>query len=58
MVVSLLELGSMVIDVDGARLDARFLDDHGAVRDSFTILKGLRFRCRRLRPRDRSCSCR
>src|SRR5262245_11011841 len=40
MRVSLLELGSMVIDVDGSRLDARFLDDHGAVRDSFTIEKG------------------
>jgi hypothetical protein len=40
MTVSLDALGSMVIDVDGARLDARFLDAAGAVRDSFTLLKG------------------
>lgn len=33
-------LGSMVIDVDGARLDAYFLDDEGAVRDRFRIDKG------------------
>ncbi|MCH9685977.1 MAG: metallophosphoesterase [Deltaproteobacteria bacterium] len=39
MHVSLEELGSMVIDVDGTRLDARFLDDQGEVRDSFTMLK-------------------
>jgi len=33
-------MGSMVVDIDGNRLDARFLDDHGSIRDSFTILKG------------------
>jgi hypothetical protein len=32
-------LGSLVIDVEGRRLDARFLDDFGAVRDSFSIVK-------------------
>ncbi len=39
MHVSLEELGSMVIDVDAERLDARFLDDQGQVRDSFTMIK-------------------
>ena len=33
-------LGSMVLDVDGDRLDARFLDSTGVVLDHFTILKG------------------
>ena len=33
-------LGSMVIDIDGNRLDATQLDNTGAVVDSFTILKG------------------
>lgn len=40
MTISLNALGSMVIDVDGPRLDARFLDGVGAVRDSFTMIKG------------------
>ncbi len=34
--------GSLVIDVLGARLDARFLTNTGVMRDSFTILKGPR----------------
>jgi hypothetical protein len=38
--VSLATLGSMVIDVNGNRLDARFLDGAGVVRDSFTMIKG------------------
>jgi hypothetical protein len=40
MFVSLNVLGSMVLDVDGNRLDARFIDNVGATRDHFTILKG------------------
>jgi hypothetical protein len=32
-------LGSVVIDVDGGRLDLTFLDDGGQVRDWFTMLK-------------------
>ncbi|MCA9434811.1 MAG: metallophosphoesterase family protein [Candidatus Omnitrophica bacterium] len=39
MATSQLRMGSMVIDIDGDRLDARFLDIHGEVEDSFTILK-------------------
>jgi calcineurin-like phosphoesterase family protein/purple acid phosphatase-like protein len=39
MVVSLDVLGSMVIDIAGARMDARFIDDQGVVRDEFTIAK-------------------
>lgn len=39
MFSSLESLGSLVIDVDGLRLDARFLDETGAVRDYFTIRK-------------------
>ena len=39
MFTSLNELGSMVLDIDGNRLDAKFLDDAGTVRDYFTMLK-------------------
>jgi hypothetical protein len=39
MYLSLLELGSLVLDVDGNRLDATFIDDTGAIRDTFTIEK-------------------
>jgi hypothetical protein len=40
MVVSLKQLGSFVVDVEGLRLDGRFVDVNGAVLDSFTIVKG------------------
>jgi hypothetical protein len=43
MFVSLNVLGSMVLDVDGGRLDAVFLDASGVVRDSFEIVKGHRW---------------
>jgi len=33
-------LGSVVLDVNGSRLDARMLDSTGVVCDSFTIIKG------------------
>ena len=39
MAVSIETLGSMVLDVDGSRLDAIFLDSTGNIRDDFTILK-------------------
>ena len=39
MFTSLNELGSMVLDIDGNRMDAKFLDDAGTVRDYFTMLK-------------------
>jgi len=39
MLVSLSVLGSLVLDVSGNRLDATFLDDLGAVRDSFSLIK-------------------
>ena len=42
MISSLNELGSLVIDIDGTRLDARFLNQLGAVRDSFTVIKAPR----------------
>jgi hypothetical protein len=32
--------GSLVLDVDGHRLDAKFLNDSGKVDDSFTLIKG------------------
>jgi hypothetical protein len=38
MVTNLVELGSMVLDIDGDRLDAIFLNNNGTVRDRFTIL--------------------
>ncbi|HZO84925.1 MAG TPA: metallophosphoesterase [Verrucomicrobiae bacterium] len=40
MFISLNNLGSMVLDVDGNRLDAKFLRENGAIADYFTILKG------------------
>ena len=39
MIASLNLLGSMVIDVDGERLEARFLNANGVVLDSFAIVK-------------------
>jgi hypothetical protein len=39
MVASLNVLGSMVLDVVGNRLDARFISSSGAVLDSFAIIK-------------------
>jgi PKD repeat protein len=40
MFVSLLSLGSLVLDVNGNRMDARFLTGTGVVADSFTMFKG------------------
>ncbi len=40
MVESFNLLGSLVLDVNGNRLDAHFIDNVGAALDSFTILKG------------------
>ncbi|MFN0058763.1 MAG: metallophosphoesterase [Planctomycetota bacterium] len=40
MVVGIAVLGSVVIDVTGDRLDARFLRSTGAIADRFTIRKG------------------
>ncbi len=40
MHVSLNTLGSVVLDIDGQRLDASFLDSTGVVQDEFTIVKG------------------
>ncbi len=40
MFISLNNLGSMVLDLDGSRLDARFLRENGTVADFFTIVKG------------------
>lgn len=39
MQVSLNTLGSLVLDVDGEVLDARFVDSTGTVRDRFSIVK-------------------
>jgi hypothetical protein len=38
--ISLNVLGSLVLDFDGHRMDATFIDEKGNVRDYFTILKG------------------
>lgn len=37
--ISLRRLGSMVLDINGARLDATFLREDGSTPDSFTIMK-------------------
>jgi hypothetical protein len=40
MFISLNRLGSLVFEVDGDRLDAKWIAAGGEVRDSFTIIKG------------------
>ncbi len=40
MCLSLNVLGSLVLDFEGPRLDATFIDDKARVRDYFTIIKG------------------
>ena len=40
MFISLNSLGSMVLDLDGNRLDAKFLNSAGLVADQFTVIKG------------------
>jgi calcineurin-like phosphoesterase family protein/purple acid phosphatase-like protein len=40
MIVGLLELGSLVVDVDGDTLTARMLNSSAQVRDTFRIVKG------------------
>ena len=40
MALSLNVLGSLVLDVNGRRMEATFIDDKGNVRDYFTIVKG------------------
>ncbi len=40
MFISLNNLGSMVIDVNNDRLDAKFLRENGTVADYFTVIKG------------------
>ena len=42
MYLSLNSLGSLVLDVDGERLDATFLDDKAQALDHFTLIKGPR----------------
>jgi len=50
MFISLLEYGSVVIDVDANRLDALELREDGVIRDSFTILKEVPPRLAIVRP--------
>lgn len=40
MYVAKKDIGSMIIDVEGNRLDAKFLDGRGKVFDDFSIIKG------------------
>ncbi len=40
MYISMNVLGSMVLDFNGDRLDAKFLDSAGTIQDDFTIIKG------------------
>jgi len=40
MFITLLKMGSMVIDISDNRLDAKFLRETGAIDDHFTIIKG------------------
>jgi fibronectin type 3 domain-containing protein len=40
MFISLNNLGSLVIDVDGNRMDVKFLRENGTIPDYFTMIKG------------------
>ncbi len=40
MLVSLNRNGSLVLDIDGPRLDARFVRENGRIDDTFSIVKG------------------
>jgi hypothetical protein len=40
MFISLNSLGSMILEINGSRLDAKFIDQTGATKDYFTIIKG------------------
>jgi hypothetical protein len=40
MFASISSLGSMILEVNGNRLDAQFIDESGNVDDNFTIIKG------------------
>lgn len=40
MAVSEGEMGALVVDINGSRLDARFITDRGQIADSFAIIKG------------------
>ena len=40
MYLTLLEMGSMILDINGNRLDAKFLRETGAIEDHFAIIKG------------------
>ena len=40
MFISLLELGSMVLDINANRLDAKMINSSGVTRDYFTLIKG------------------
>ena len=41
MFYSVLELGSLVLDIGGARLEGRFLRENGEIEDTFTIIKAM-----------------
>jgi hypothetical protein len=41
MIKAGLVLGSVVLDVDGGRVDAAFLDSSGVVRDHYTVEKSI-----------------
>lgn len=40
MFISLNNLGSLVLDVDGTRMDVKFLRENGVIADYFTMIKG------------------
>lgn len=46
------QLGSLVIDVNSNRLDAKFLRDTGAIDDAYTIVKGTRLELTSVRLQD------
>ena len=52
MYVSLNELGSLVLDIDGSKLEARFLQADGSVADYFQMVKGNELRITSLRNND------
>jgi len=41
MAVSMLEVGSMVVDINGPQLEARFINGDGQIADTFSLRKGV-----------------
>ncbi|MGD8712410.1 MAG: metallophosphoesterase [Thiohalophilus sp.] len=55
MAISLESLGSLIVDIAGDRMTARFIDDQGKIRDEFVIRRGMGDA---VKPSDGNAACR